>query len=102
MRLTEFEKKEIKYAAEKNFGTEIDVYLFGSRIDDSLKGGDIDLLIECDLYGAEVQKRKIKTITDIQLKLGDQKIDIVTISRRNNADKLPYIAEVAKKNGIKL
>ena len=102
MRLTEFEKKEIKHAVEKNFGTETDVYLFGSRIDDSLKGGDIDLYIEIDLYGAEVQKRKIKTITDIQLKLGDQKIDIVAISRKNNNDKLPYIAEVAKKNGIKL
>jgi len=59
MRLTEFEKKEIKHAVEKNFGTEIDVYLFGSRIDDSLKGGDIDLYIETDLYGAEVQKRKV-------------------------------------------
>jgi len=102
MRLTEFEKKEIKHAVEKNFGTEIDVYLFGSRIDDSLKGGDIDLYIETDLYGIEVQKRKIKTITDIQLKLGDQKVDIVTISRKNNEEKSPYIAEVARKNGIKL
>ena len=73
-----------------------------TRIDDSLKGGDIDLLIECDLYGAEVQKRKIKTITDIQLKLGDQKIDIIIISKKNNNVELPYIAEVAKKNGIRL
>jgi len=102
MRLTEVEKKEIKHAVEKNFGAEIDVYLFGSRIDDSLKGGDIDLYIETDLGGAEVQKRKIKTITDIQQKLGDQKIDIVIISKNNNDDKLPYIAEVAKENGIKL
>ena len=37
MRLTDFEKKEIKHAAEKNFGTEINVYLFGSRIDDSFE-----------------------------------------------------------------
>ena len=54
------------------------------------------------LLGFVESKSNIKTITDIQLKLGDQKIDIVTISRKNNDDKLPYIAEVAKKNGIKL
>ena len=35
----------IDYAKEY-FGKDIKIYLFGSRVDDSKKGGDIDLFIE--------------------------------------------------------
>ena len=32
--------------AKEYFGNNIKIYLFGSRVDDSKKGGDIDLFIE--------------------------------------------------------
>lgn len=52
-------------------------YLFGSRADDSRKGGDIDLL----LIGEGIDRQLIRAIR-IALKdeLGDQKIDIVAES----------------------
>ena len=41
-----FWKKTIQDTASAIFGTNAKVFLFGSRLDDALKGGDIDLYIE--------------------------------------------------------
>jgi len=42
MRLDALEREALKYALNDFNG---DVYLFGSRIDDTKKGGDIDILL---------------------------------------------------------
>jgi predicted nucleotidyltransferase len=47
MRLTNQEIRDIKESFHRVFGTG-KIYLFGSRVDDSSKGGDIDLFIELD------------------------------------------------------
>jgi predicted nucleotidyltransferase len=44
MRLTQNEKDSIKKTFLEVFG-EGEIYLFGSRVDDSKRGGDIDLFI---------------------------------------------------------
>ncbi len=46
MRLSETERKVIRTAAVEFFGDDAEIWLFGSRVDDSKKGGDIDLLIK--------------------------------------------------------
>jgi uncharacterized protein len=45
MRLTTFEITAINQNAKNIFGDAAKVYLFGSRVDDSKKGGDIDLYV---------------------------------------------------------
>ena len=45
MRLSKSEIETIKNVAHKVWGDKTLVYLFGSRTDDSKKGGDIDLYI---------------------------------------------------------
>lgn len=45
MRLSPFYQAIIKTEAIRVFGENVTVFLFGSRVDDSKKGGDIDLFI---------------------------------------------------------
>ncbi len=76
MRLTEFEKNKIKSICYHVFGKG-DVYLFGSRVYDCQKGGDIDLYIcPVDSSGNMIQK-KIDFLIDLKSVIGDQKIDVI-------------------------
>lgn len=94
MRLSEKYHQTIKKHFNEFFEGEI--YLFGSRVDDSKKGGDIDLYIvtnsQEDLLG-----RKIKFLSRVKRELGDQKIDVVF-----NEDPTRLIEREAKKWGIQL
>ncbi|WKT81007.1 nucleotidyltransferase domain-containing protein [Thermosynechococcus sp. PP45] len=45
MRLTDQQVQQICQIVAALVGSEAEVWLFGSRVDDRLKGGDVDLLI---------------------------------------------------------
>ncbi len=77
MRLSERERKVIVDAVHSRFGPDAHVYLFGSRTDDTRRGGDIDLFVDTDLAAYEAQGAKFAALSDIQIALGDQKIDMV-------------------------
>ncbi len=64
------------------------VYLFGSRVDDSARGGDIDLLIESETMDRE-SVRRIRVAFFVLF--GEQKIDIVV---DNGKDNQPFIRMV--------
>jgi predicted nucleotidyltransferase len=46
MRLNDQQRSIIRTAVTENFGAGANVWLFGSRVDDAARGGDIDLYIE--------------------------------------------------------
>lgn len=46
MRLSKEIRESMIYYAKEYFGNNIKLYLFGSRVDDSKRGGDIDLFVE--------------------------------------------------------
>jgi len=73
-----------------------EIYLFGSRIDDSKKGGDIDLYFVLQEH-TNLFEKKIKFLSRIKRELGDQKIDIVF-----NTDNTRLIEKEAIQWGIKL
>ena len=100
MRLREFEVKTIKDAVSKNFGTNSRVSLFGSRTDDSKKGGDIDLLVETDLPAGEYLVKKIKTLTEIKMKLGGQKIDMIITDKATGDERLITAAALNTKKEL--
>lgn len=48
MRISEQDAQKIKAVAQETTGEKTRVWLFGSRVDDNAKGGDIDLLIKLE------------------------------------------------------
>jgi uncharacterized protein len=100
MRLTEFQRKKIVNVIFKNFGTDAVIYLFGSRTDDNKKGGDIDLLVAVPENCADIELKKIKSITGIQFAIGDQKIDLVVTPDIIKDQRL--VVHEAIKTGVRL
>ena len=94
MRLEEWEVIEIKKAAKLVFGENVKVILFGSRVDDSKKGGDIDLYVITD---TPTYEKKTKFWIELQERLGEQKIDIILSENPNRV-----IEKVALKEGVEL
>lgn len=99
MRLTANEADLIRTAVTRAFGPEGEVWLFGSRVDDEARGGDIDLYIEAAGPPAELLDRELRLYAELQTLLGDQRIDIVT--RRRDGPELP-IHRAAKHQGVRL
>ena len=54
--------------------TDAELYLFGSRVEDDLRGGDIDLLV----HSSKIDKYQLRKIKWQLLELlGEQKLDII-------------------------
>jgi len=89
MRLSSHEVDVIKKAVHRLDGN-AQIYLFGSRVDDQLKGGDIDLLIVTEALSFN---DKIDIQVAIKKELGEQKIDILL---RNNSQTRsdPFVTEI--------
>jgi len=96
MRLENSEKTSIKSIANYIFGNNSKVILFGSRVDDHLKGGDIDLYIQ-PADKSNLWEKKINFLVQLKSALGDQKIDVVIAK-----DPSRLIEQEALKKGIEL
>ena len=95
MRLsTKYKEVILKYFYQ--FFKNGEVYLFGSRGDDTKKGGDIDLYLVLNEH-SNLFEKKIKFLSRVKRELGDQKIDIVF-----NTDSSRLIEKEAIQWGIKL
>lgn len=79
MRLTQQQQRVITEAAAETFGPDANVILFGSRVDDRKRGGDIDLLVECPQPVANAGLAAARMAARIQRRLGDRKIDVLYI-----------------------
>jgi len=66
-------------AIKESFG-DVSVYLFGSRVDDSKKGGDIDLAINVTIPKDEFRQKKITFLAILSRLNVDFKIDLVPYS----------------------
>jgi len=99
MRLTERQIRIIKEEVAALFSPDVPVWLFGSRVDDGGKGGDIDIMIEADLNPDDALEKELKLYGRLIHRLGDQRIDIV-IHRLNT----PMLAvhQIAVTTGIRL
>ena len=88
-------------AFQKEFGPKDRLWIFGSRADLAQRGGDIDLYIETISHdNAAIWNHKLQFLTDLQMHLGEQKIDIIVRSVTRAEDRLIDIE--AKTKGIRL
>ncbi len=94
MRLSPSEQQAISAASVRHFG--VRPRLFGSRVDDARRGGDIDLYIEVALPPHEALQRELQMAADLYLALGERKIDIVVNTGRLD---LP-VYQVARSQGV--
>ncbi|NEW84579.1 MAG: nucleotidyltransferase domain-containing protein [Mariniphaga sp.] len=101
MRLSASEIEIIKRVANEVWGSKTLIYLFGSRTDDSKKGGDIDLYVQLDeeQESKKIMIQKAAFLSKLDILLGEQKIDVVIKTRDNKH--LPIIKS-AQLNGIAL
>ncbi len=101
MRITDFQVSRIRSESQRCFGLKSRVWLFGSRVDDSKKGGDIDLYVEPEIQDPVVLvDAKLEFMLEMHRVLGDQKIDVV-LHRVHCKRDLP-VYRIAKETGERL
>jgi predicted nucleotidyltransferase len=73
-----------------------EVYLYGSRVDDAARGGDVDLLVISDTLNF---REVLSLRTGILDRIGWQQLDLV-VRRRDQLDE--PLAAMARETGVKL
>ena len=79
MRLSAQDRLAIRSAAAEVAGPDVQVYLFGSRTRDELRGGDIDLLVELPAPRSSQERLQVsvRTAARLQRLIGERKIDVL-------------------------
>ncbi len=95
MRLTSTQHQAIKSTFLEVF-QEGEIYLFGSRVNDAGKGGDIDLYVRTKNL-KDLMHKKLDFLVKLKRAIGQQKIDVVFDRQTQRA-----IDSVAMQEGILL
>ena len=80
MRLTAAQIEAIRQAVRAVYGPASQVRLFGSRVDDDRRGGDIDLLVELSAVPAPGRvslEARLALLARLEHQLGERKVDVV-------------------------
>lgn len=96
MRLSTSQIETIRAAAQQNFGAEASVWLFGSRVDDTKRGGGgVDLYVESTQTNTLLSALRCKIALEDSL---DLHVDLIV--KEHGKDKPIY--QLAKTQGIQL
>ena len=99
MRLTDDQRNAIREEVTRVFGPNARVRLFGSRVDDAARGGDIDLYIESEGDAADLLDQELRLHARLLRRLGERRIDIVVHDDRHP---LRSIDAEARRTGVPL
>lgn len=99
MRLTPGEVEAIKDCALAHFGEGAIVRLFGSRVRDDLRGGDIDLHIVAEADERATMRQQSSFLDALMRLIGEQRVDLIL---RRPREEFEAIDNVAALTGIVL
>lgn len=99
MRLSAQHIAAIKQLAVEQFGAGARVRLFGSRVDDAARGGDVDLLVELDTPVAEPGLASARFSVRVSRVMNGRKVDVVLAAPNLRTQS---IHEVARREGVLL
>jgi len=89
MRLTADQRQLILNCVQQQFGPRARVSLYGSRVDDAARGGDVDLLVETEVR-ATVRQRALATLhLEQALQLP---VDLLVVERDKDASAFATVA----------
>lgn len=97
MRLDEATRETIKREALALMGAGTRVRLFGSRVDDSARGGDIDLLVAPGVSPDNAVLAECRLAARLQIALGGRKVDVVIDDGKRPA---PLVVQQAEAKGV--
>lgn len=99
MRLSQKQIAAIRTSVNEVFGWGAQVWLFGSRVDDRKRGGDIDLLIRpAETHITPSLADKVRFLNKLERLIGERKVDVVVEAAN---DPRP-IVRVAHETGVLL
>ena len=101
MRLTQVQTETIKRISAEVFGADVRLKLFGSRVDDSRYGGDIDLYVTGYNHSVDHQvKARLLFLVKVKRAIGEQRIDVVFAPLLG--EPIMPIQKIAEETGILL
>lgn len=99
MRLNPQHVAAIKQLAIEQFGVGVRVRLFGSRVDDAARGGDVDLLVELDTPVDEPGLASARFSVRVSRAINGRKVDVLLAAPNLRTQS---IHEVARREGVLL
>lgn len=98
-RLSARKIEAIRATVNRLFGDRTYIRIFGSRAREDEKGGDIDILIETEQQLPNRVASACRLVSELQLQLGDQEIDVLIIDPKTQEQP---IHQIARQTGVML
>lgn len=99
MRLSPQTQTIIRDTAREIFGPQVTTLVFGSRVDDAARGGDIDLIVQLEQPVPQRERKALQLVARLQRRLGMQPIDVLVVDPQTEI--LP-VHEEAFRTGVRL
>ena len=99
MRISSQTQDVIRETVLELFGPDCTVMLFGSRVNDAARGGDVDLLVQSKTPIKDRQRKALQLVARLQIRLGDQPIDVLVLDAQTEQQP---IHQEAIRTGVRL
>ena len=99
MRLSQQHRQAILRVVAETCGPKARVRLFGSRVDDSRRGGDVDLLIELPAEPEQVFDLQRRLSAQLLRALDSRPVDVLVVGPRTRRDS---VHDEALRHGVLL